>query len=248
MGAKIGVIYCYTYKPTQEKYIGQTTNLNKRLNEHLKEKRVNLRFHNLLRKDFNNFVIQILEENIPLDQLDIKEKYYIKLFNTKEKGFNLTSGGDGGFEGCQNYWKTHEKKKKEHINKILPLAQKAAKEWRKQNPELVKENVKKLQEKSAEWRKTHPQEFRQNLQKAQQAAKRWRETHPKELKAAREKSVQKTSKRVRLLNTGEIFPSASEAGRQYNIPSSNISGCCRGDRKSAGKDKNGEKLRWEYIL
>jgi hypothetical protein len=50
-----------------------------------------------------------------------------------------------------------------------------------------------------------------------------------------------------LINTGEEFESASAASRQYNICASNISACCRGVRKSAGKNKEGEKLIWKYI-
>jgi len=35
------LIYCYTYIPTQEKYIGYTNNLEKRKKEHLNEYRRN---------------------------------------------------------------------------------------------------------------------------------------------------------------------------------------------------------------
>ena len=72
-----GLIYKYTYSPTGESYIGQTTNFKKRKKEHLSEDRVNLKFHNLLRKHYEDFTIEILEDNIPIEKLDEREKYYI---------------------------------------------------------------------------------------------------------------------------------------------------------------------------
>ena len=44
-------------------------------------------------------------------------------------------------------------------------------------------------------------------------------------------------KRVRDLSTGIIYPSAREAGRQLDIPFSNICKVCRGKRNSAGGKK-----------
>ena len=63
-----GLIYRYIYSPTGESYIGQTTNFKKRQKEHLSEDRVNLRFHNLLRKHYEDFIIEILEDNIPIEE------------------------------------------------------------------------------------------------------------------------------------------------------------------------------------
>lgn len=55
------------------------------------------------------------------------------------------------------------------------------------------------------------------------------------------------SKRTRCITTGEIFESASEAGRAKKVSSSLIMRVCRGRGKSAGKGENGELLRWEYV-
>jgi hypothetical protein len=38
----------------------------------------------------------ILEDMIPKEELNDKEKLYIKKYNTIEEGYNLTEGGDGG--------------------------------------------------------------------------------------------------------------------------------------------------------
>ena len=55
------------------------------------------------------------------------------------------------------------------------------------------------------------------------------------------------SKKVKCMTTGEIFDSIADAGRKYNIGTGDISKCCRGKLKSAGKHPaTCEKMVWEY--
>lgn len=42
-----------------------------------------------------NFIIEVIEDNILIELLNEKEKFYIKLFNSFYEGYNLTFGGDG---------------------------------------------------------------------------------------------------------------------------------------------------------
>lgn len=60
-------------------------------------------------------------------------------------------------------------------------------------------------------------------------------------------SMNVTSKKVKCITTGEIFESAHEASRKYNLNFSNICSCCRGNRNYCGMLDNGEKLKWEYL-
>ena len=64
---------------------------------------------------------------------------------------------------------------------------------------------------------------------------------------AKESSMQRytsMSKKVICLNTNEVFNSIKDVKRKYNI---NISNCCRGVTKSAGKHpETGEPLVWMY--
>ena len=62
-----------------------------------------------------------------------------------------------------------------------------------------------------------------------------------------EEHKQKMNKKVICVTTGEIFNSFKEASNYYNVPHSNISHCCRGIRKSAGKLPNRTKLQWKYV-
>lgn len=55
-------------------------------------------------------------------------------------------------------------------------------------------------------------------------------------------------RRVRCINTGEVFESIAEAGKKYNISSlSNIIRSCTIQGRHAG-ELNGELLSWEYVI
>jgi hypothetical protein len=52
-------------------------------------------------------------------------------------------------------------------------------------------------------------------------------------------------KRVKCINTGEIFGHARLAGEKYGIKNyKDINKCCNRKIKSAGKDENGNALMW----
>ena len=53
-------------------------------------------------------------------------------------------------------------------------------------------------------------------------------------------------KQVKCITTGEIFASADEASKAYDVATSNIRKCCNGKLKVAGKDSNGQKLKWAF--
>ena len=53
-------------------------------------------------------------------------------------------------------------------------------------------------------------------------------------------------KAVKCITTGEIFASADEAAQAYDVEKSNIRKCCNGKLKIAGKDSNGQKLKWAF--
>lgn len=96
------LIYCYTNLINNKKYIGQTNNLKRRIKQHkddsftnYSEARYNQLIHRAIRKyGLDNFEISVLEDNIPIELIDEKEKYYINKYNTiAPNGYNLTEGG-----------------------------------------------------------------------------------------------------------------------------------------------------------
>lgn len=217
-----GCIYCYTYLPTDEKYIGQSINIQIRKYQHQFIDKQNEYFHTLLRNEPENFLFEILEDNIDIQDLDNKEREYISLYNTyKGKGFNKSPGGTGGWYYINQYFQEHPQEKKISIQRMLD----GAKKWRKDNPEKSYQiNIKNLEKANEYWK-----------------------THPEENQKRREKIIASRSKQVMCINTGIIYPSAAEAGRQLHIDPSQILKVCKGQRKSAGKDKNNNKLYWKEI-
>ena len=70
----LGVVYCYTYIPDKRKYFGQTrkrirsnehidllSSLKIRHSQHLGENKTNLVFHNLLKTETSNFILEIFD-------------------------------------------------------------------------------------------------------------------------------------------------------------------------------------------
>ena len=95
-GDKSG-IYKITRIKTNEIYIGQTTSIDKRWQEHVKTALgvgtlANSQFHKVMRKDGPEaFYFEILEE-VEKDKLREREAYYIQWFRSDKFGLNSNSG------------------------------------------------------------------------------------------------------------------------------------------------------------
>ena len=91
-------IYKITYIPTGESYIGKSTNVNKRWQEHLKSA-YNLgtiahsSLHTKMSRDgVWNFTFELIEQ-VEKDKLNEREKYWINFYDTKKYGLNEREGG-----------------------------------------------------------------------------------------------------------------------------------------------------------
>lgn len=100
------IIYLATNKVNNKKYIGQTKEhrLTRRIFEHLFDATHldnNVAFHNaILKYGLDNFVFTVIEENILESDVDDRERYWIKKYNTyihapNSCGYNETLGGQG---------------------------------------------------------------------------------------------------------------------------------------------------------
>lgn len=56
------------------------------------------------------------------------------------------------------------------------------------------------------------------------------------------------SKKVICITTDKIFDSIKDASKLYNCNKSDISQCCKGNRKTCGKLSDGTKLQWKYYF
>lgn len=94
-------IYMYTNKKNNKKYIGQSTNIERRRREHLCWPSPYSRFDMEMKTiGEEQFVFTVLEE-CSVEQLDEREKYWISFYDTIENGYNLTPGGQS-YRGEEN--------------------------------------------------------------------------------------------------------------------------------------------------
>lgn len=90
-------IYKITNKINNLSYIGQSTQIEQRFREHKKsynwyrEKNKKL-YKDILEYGINNFSFEILEE-CSIEELNDREQYYIKYYNTYPDQYNMTPGG-----------------------------------------------------------------------------------------------------------------------------------------------------------
>lgn len=96
-GRKISGIYKITYIKTGEAYIGKTSDIQTRWQNHCKtalglDGCAHSTFHTRLEKDgLWNYTFEILEE-VDKDKLSEREKYWIDFYNTKTMGLNQKEG------------------------------------------------------------------------------------------------------------------------------------------------------------
>ena len=93
----MGLIYKIT-APNGKSYIGQTVrSFEKRVAEHKSPTSRCLFIARAISKyGPDNMSYEIIENDIPsLEQLNIRERYWIEYYETFKNGYNLTSGGDG---------------------------------------------------------------------------------------------------------------------------------------------------------
>lgn len=120
-------IYCFINNLNGKRYIGQSKNLENRLNQHYtrsfnpKSNEYNTYFHRALRKyGKDTFTYQIIEDYYDdpgQDYLDARERFFIKKWDTtnRDKGYNISSDGimnnqDYSFDYCCSIFKLLTKK------------------------------------------------------------------------------------------------------------------------------------------
>lgn len=88
-------IYKITNKITKKSYIGQSVDIKKRWEQHLKNigSNKNPMYIDFKKYGTENFLFEIIEE-CSEEELNEKEMYWIKYFNTYNVGYNLTIGGE----------------------------------------------------------------------------------------------------------------------------------------------------------
>lgn len=100
MKEQTGSIYIIKNTINDKVYIGQTTqSVRGRFMQHMKpsttKQRGTYKFYNAVNKyGKDKFYVEVLESNIPINQLDEKEIAYIRQYDSCDNGYNTTYGGN----------------------------------------------------------------------------------------------------------------------------------------------------------
>ncbi len=139
------VVYCLEF-PNGKRYVGQTSRkLDVRLHEHKKSSSVKSAVCRAIKKyGWNSVEVSILHQANSLDELNTKEKHFIKALKSMvgENGYNLTSGG-------LNYSASKETKRKmSEANKGKKLSEETKRKMSEANKgkKLSEETKRKMSE------------------------------------------------------------------------------------------------------
>ena len=201
-----------------------------------------------------NFSKEIIYIGDSRAELDFAEKDIIKECNAveDENFYNLAEGGTKG-----DGWRAYQKWLENHPEEAKIIYQKSGQrlqQWRIDHPkEYYEKVIIPFIQGSKKWREEHPEEIKQNIAKCNIARDKWREENYEEwqeqIEEWRAKGSETNSKKIRCITTGEVFPSLSEAERQYyqyGVRQANLTKVIKGMRQSCGK-KDGQKLKWELV-
>ena len=186
---KVRGIYKVTNKVNGKVYIGQSVDIGRRWRTHMTAKD-DIYFHKAIQKyGVENFEWEVIEQ-CKKSELDERESYWIEYYDSFNKGYNCTKGGDGGpvMHGEDNpEWKGGVSSDEDYCRQYSKQYYQANKEQKKQyfkqhyeaNKEKVKQQMKEYYEANKEKRK----EYREaNKEKAKEYSKEYYEVHKEELK------------------------------------------------------------------
>lgn len=241
-------IYKITNTINRKVYIGKSIDIEERWRQE-RYKQPNLHFANAVKKyGIENFSFEVLEE-CSEEQLDDKEKFYIKEYNSTDEnlGYNITSGGTGGAmppDVIKRSLATKEKrnsfvrywKGKEIPNEIKEKISNSLKKEKNNN-------YKKFGKNAANHREVVCLETGEIFGSVKQIAEKLDVSAQRIRNAILSNEIFRgfhwkyLNKRPKIKNedTGEIFNSASEAAKKYGSKESLsvIHKVCKGKRKRA---------------
>lgn len=172
-------------------------------------------FYNAIKKyGWNNFKHEILFINLTETEAKLLEQIYIALYNTNNKlyGYNMTLGGEGSL-GCPHSEEAKKKMHNSHKGKIL-----------------TEEHKKHIGEASKiKWQND---EYREKVMNSRKGYKHNDDT--------KNKISESHKKKVRCIETGEIFDSAYEVEKKYHRSYTNLGRAIKNNKKFAG-------YHWEYV-
>ena len=223
------IIYKITNKINGKIYIGQTTrSLKQRWKDHrceAKDCKRGRAIHRAIHKyGVENFTIEQIDCAITQEELNEKERYWIKYYESNtSKGYNLTDGGDC-FKMTESvklklseFAKTRVGDKNSHYGVPMSLENRL---------KISAVNKLRTGEKNSFYGKHHTEESKQKMR-----GKRPSISGAKNPKA----------KKVLCVETGSVYECGAIASKETGVNYSSLRNCCQGNRKTAGG------YHWRYI-
>lgn len=216
----------------------------------------------------DNFAFYVVEL-CDVESLNTRESHYIKKFNSFKCGYNMTEGGEGtrGYhhsEEYKQYWSNQRKgiPKTDEAKRNMSLAKKG-KPLKNHDTEKVREGYKIVSQK-LKGRK-HTEEHKRKNSESHKGRIPWnkgmhfeKEEHPLFGKHHSDETKRKISqankgkkrtydqklacaKKVRCVETGEVFNSITEAANAYSVSVHSISKVLNGHHKTS------KKMHWVFL-
>lgn len=219
------IIYKITNKINNKVYIGQTIrSLKRRWFEHCLDNKIGcFSLHRAIQKyGKENFDIQQIDHAHSRDELDNKEIYWIKYYDSMNplKGYNLKSGGNT----CELSDEVKKRMSKSHIG------------FRHSDKTKLKMSITRKGKK----RGCFSEEWRKNISESHKGYKRTVDSKKKQGESIKGDKNPK-SKKVCCVETGEIFAYITLASEVKKVNIHNISSVCNGKRQTAGG------FHWRYV-
>lgn len=184
---KVRGIYKVTNKVNGKVYIGQSVDIGRRWRQHMTAED-DIYFHKAIQKyGVENFEWEVIEK-CKKSELDERESYWIEYYDSFNKGYNCTRGGDGGpvmrGEASSN-WKGGISSDPEYYKQYN-------KQWYEANKEEKKEYNKQWYEENKEKRKEYGKQYREvNKEKRKEYDKQYREANKEKMKEYYEANKEK---------------------------------------------------------
>lgn len=230
-------IYLHKNKINGKVYIGQTSeeDINRRFRGGAGYKGSPHFYRAIQEYGWSNFDHLILEENLTSNQADVRERFWIKAFDSTNpiKGYNITNGGKT--KPC-NIESSNKKEVicKETGQKFNSLAEAAI--WagmKKSSTSNITAQIKGIKPSAGK----HP---------ITGEPLHWCYFESEINQKSRQK-MKPGAKKVKNLDTGEIFNSINEAAKAYSVTNITISKSCKSNGKIPVGSNKGKKYRWCFI-
>lgn len=262
---KQGTIYKIENLVNGKVYIGQTIrDVDRRLQCHLVKLRGNYHNNNYFQNAFNkygegNFETSIIEK-CNVEQIDNREVYWINYYKNSVGVYNIEGGGNyHKIVTTETRKKLSMKSKSSWLNDEIRNKRLRGLKYGKDNPNSrvvicvtdgkIFESMTKAAEHYDICMKTiydvvigrTPYCYTNGRKDRLEFCyyEKGKIYKPK-------KHTHKLSIGVKCITTGEVFDCIARASEKYNIPTTNISKVCKGQRKHAGESLDGTKLTWRY--